>query len=178
MIEKTISSKIHFTGKIFQVEVQQIELEPGTRATREIVRHAPAVAVMAHLAGKGFVLVRQYRKPVEAEVLEIVAGLVEPGEALEDCARREVREETGYDVRSMVELGEMWPSAGYCDERLHMYFAEVEDNGRGQQPDEDERVVPVILTVEQLRQTIAAGEIRDAKTMAAWCLWNERIRGK
>ncbi len=174
MPERTISSKTFYKGRILELELQEIELEPGRRARREIVRHKPAVAVLAQLAAGDYVLVKQFRKPVECDVLEIVAGLVEEGESPAACAVREVQEETGYDVAKLTHLCDVWPAAGYCDEVLHLYHARLASCAEPALPDEDERIVPVRLTGAQLNALIDRGEVKDAKTLAALLLWKRK----
>ena len=174
MREKTLSSRTFYKGRILDLDLQEVELEPGHRAKREIVRHRPAVAVLGELGDGAFVLVKQYRKPVECDVLEIVAGVVEEGEAPEACAAREVQEETGYDVQSLVHLGDVWSAAGYCDEVLHLFHARLVPCDKPAPPDEDERIEVVRLTGSQLEEMIERGEIRDAKTLAALYLWKKK----
>ena len=169
--ERTVRTRRVYSGSLLNIDVLDVELDNGVRSTREIVRHGGAAAVLAEIPGRGFVLVRQFRKPVEREVLEIVAGCLEPGEKPGQCAVREVKEETGYTVRRLRKLGTMWPSPGYSAEVLHLFHAVLEA-GRGQaQPDKDERVRAVCLGKRQLERLIIGKRIRDAKTMVAWSLW-------
>jgi hypothetical protein len=72
--EKTLRAETRYVGRIVSVEVQEVELETGQQAFREIVRHRGAVAVLAVRPDARFLFVRQFRKPVEQVVLEVVAG--------------------------------------------------------------------------------------------------------
>ena len=175
MKEKTLSTKTVFKGRLLRVDVVQIETEDGARSDREVVRHSGATAVLTQLPDGRFVLVRQYRKPVEREMIEIVAGVLKPGEDPDRCAVREVKEETGYTVRELVKLGTIFPSPGYTTEKLHLYFARLFAEQGGLEQDEDERVDTVYLTAEEIRTLIRKGEMKDGKTLAAWLLYLTRV---
>jgi len=93
--------------------------------TREVVRHGNAVAVLARRPDGKFVFVRQYRKAAEEALVEVIAGGLEPGEEPMDGARRETAEETGYEVTDIKFLTTIICTPGYCEERIHLYFAEM-----------------------------------------------------
>jgi len=171
--EKTISSETVYDGRIVKLELVDVELENGTASKREIIRHAGAVVILAREEDGRFVFVRQFRKPVESEMLELVAGTLEKGEDPETCARRELEEETGCSARSLRHLGTVYPSPGYVDERMEIYFAELADGRRAPRLDADEHVVPVRLTREAFTEQVRRGEIRDAKTLAGWLLYEK-----
>jgi len=166
--EKTLTKKTIYEGRILDLEVQEVELENGTKALREIVRHGGAVAVLARRPDGKFVLVRQFRKPVEKEMLEVVAGVLEEGETGEVCARRELREETGYRAAKLVSLGYIYPSPGYVDEKIELFYAETEPDSGDTQPDEDEHLEVVFLDPGEITAKIRKNDINDSKTLAAW----------
>jgi len=170
MKEKTIHSKTAFTGRLLRLEVQDVELEDGTRSVREIVRHPGAAAVLALLDEDRFLLVKQFRKAVEAYSTEIIAGTLDPGEDAETCARREVEEETGHRILEMERLGEIIPSPGYLDERITVFRATVGPVNSSLSMDEDEHVEPTVVTRSEFVEMVKSGEITDAKTLAAWGL--------
>ncbi len=178
MREITRQMKTVFQGRLLRVDAVEVELENGRRAGREIVRHPGAAVILAQLPDDRFVLVRQYRKAVEQELLEVVAGTLHPGENPDDCARRELKEETGFDAVMWIKLGEVYPAPGYTDERLHIYYARLDGRAGALNQDEDEKLEPVFLTALQLDGLISRGEIHDAKTLAAWMLYHRRMAGK
>lgn len=178
MKEKTIVSKRKFNGRLIKVDLLKVELENGRDARREIVRHPGAVAVLCRRPDGRFVFVRQFRKAIENELLEIVAGTREPDEGPFACARREVKEETGYKVVSLERLGCIYSAPGFCDEKIDVFFAELGRIGGRQRPDADEQIAPVYLSAKQVRAMLAANKIRDAKTLAAWMMFSARPRGK
>jgi len=178
MNEKTIRSKTVFQGRLLRLAVVTVDVD-GKRSTREIAYHNGATAVLAQLPDKRFVLVEQFRKPLEQEMLEVVAGGLDKGERPAACARRELREETGYRARRLVALGRMAPAPGYTSEILHLFFAQVDPRQGRKQPDEDERVTVRYLTARQMESLIRQGRIQDGKTLAIWTLYQLKIlRGK
>lgn len=173
--ERTLSSRLAFSGRLLKVEVLDVELEPGVRAVREVIRHPGAVAVVAECPDGRFVLVRQFRKAVEQALLEIVAGGLEPGETPEACVRREIQEETGHTVLSLHRLGSVYPTPGYNSEIIHLYHAAVSaDRTPHHQGDHDERIAIEYVSRAQLDQQIQEGLICDAKTLSAWLLFTVR----
>lgn len=174
MNETTISARRVFDGRLLKLDVLEVELANGRRARREVVRHPGAVAVWARAPDGRFVFVRQFRKAIEGDLLEIVAGTREAGEPPDTCAIREVREETGCDVKTLVPLGFIHTAPGFCEERLELFFAELLETGRRAEPDPDEALDVVRLTREEWEARVARGDIRDAKTLAAWAIVRAR----
>ncbi|MFT9847423.1 NUDIX hydrolase [Aneurinibacillus sp. REN35] len=170
MIEKTLTSTPIYDGKIIQVKVDDVELPNGKTAKREIVHHPGAVAVMAITEDNRMIMVRQFRKPLERMLVEIPAGKLEPGEEPEVCAGRELQEETGYTYVSLSHQASFYTSPGFADEIVHLYRAEGVMPGEAQ-PDEDEFVELMHVTIEEAQQMIAQGDIRDAKTILAVYAW-------
>jgi len=112
LTETTLSTTRLFDGIVFDVDRHEVRLGDGTESKRDIVRHAGGVGVLAQQPNGQFLLVRQYRKAIEREVVEIVAGIREPEEDPEDTARRELAEETGAQAGEMVSLGTYVASPG------------------------------------------------------------------
>ena len=114
---------------------------------------------------------KQYRKAAEEALVEVIAGGLEPGEDPEAGARRETAEETGYDVADIMFLTTIICTPGYCEERIHLYFAELSAVAHGQDQDVDENVYPVVLSEAEVEEGIRAGTIFDSKTLSAWLCW-------
>lgn len=123
MTENTISSEIDFRGRAFQVRVDTVRTDEGRTTTREIVLHPDCVAIIAVDENDNILLVRQFRKSVEKELLEIPAGGIEKGEDPELAVDREMREETGLQPRKIERLGGFYSSPGFCNEYLHLFIA-------------------------------------------------------
>lgn len=174
LVEKTLSVRRAFQGRALTIDIASIELPDGRKTTREIIRHRGAAVILGQRPDGKFMLVRQYRKAVEETLLEVVAGGLEPGEAPEAGARREMEEESGYRVTSIEKLGEAVACPGYSEERQYHYFAKLEAQPRGQHPDSDENLEPVALTADEIDARIASGELHDSKSIVAWHFFRTR----
>ena len=189
MNEKTVSSQRVFNGRLLKIDVLEVELNNGRRARREIVRHPGAVAIWARAPDGRFVFVRQFRKAIEQELLEVVAGTREAGETPEACARREIREETGYAVKILTPLGCIFTAPGFCTERIAIFYAEIAPLSAGltpcdaglagggvSAPDPDEHLDVVLLDEAAWKAMMSRGAVQDAKTWAAWGMFQTRQR--
>ena len=169
--EKTLACERKYTGKIINVDLIDIELPDGRRTKREVVRHGPAVAILARRPDGKFVFVQQYRKAAEEALIEVIAGGLEAGEDPVEGAKRETAEETGYEVTTIKYLTTIICTPGYCEERIHVYYAELAANAHDQDQDPDENVYPVILSETEVEDAIRKGRIFDSKTLSAWACY-------
>ncbi|MNZ67538.1 ADP-ribose pyrophosphatase [compost metagenome] len=171
--EETISTEPIFEGKMISLQVDTVQLEDGRTATREIVKHPGAAAVMALVDGK-LLVVEQFRKPLEKFQVEIPAGKLDPGEDPMTAAARELEEETGYRSDDLKLISAFYTSPGFADEKLYIYFTDKVEQGT-RNPDEDEDLKVEAITLEQAESYISEGRISDAKTILAvyaWKLYN------
>jgi len=171
MYEKTLGSKTVFEGRIIRLEVLDVEMPDGSTSTREIVRHGVAVAVIARRQDGPFVFIRQFRKALDRVCFEAVAGHVDPGETSAIAATRELKEETGYEAETLQFLAPIYPSVGYCDERIDIFYAEVHEPGETHF-DSDEQIETVLVTEKEVNTMICERTLQDAKTLSAWLLYN------
>ncbi|WP_025026165.1 NUDIX hydrolase [Caldalkalibacillus mannanilyticus] len=172
--EKTLRIEPIFTGKVIQLQVEEIELPNGKTATREVVKHPGAVAIIPFTHDGRLVLIRQYRKPLEKEIYEIPAGKLEPSEKPEVCAIRELEEETGYQAESFEKVVSFYTSPGFANELLYIYVAKGLKGGTAQ-PDEDEFVENRLVTLAEALELIAEEKIHDAKTIFAVTYWQNQL---
>ena len=161
------SSEEIFDGKILHVFKYTIERPNGNVATREVIRHVGAVAVVP-LTDDGKVIVeRQYRYPLASVITEIPAGKLDSfTEDRLEAAKRELKEETGYTADELIDLGIYHPAAAYCDEKITIYLAKGLHKGE-QKLDEDEFLNVYEVPLEELVESVMNGEITDGKTQAA-----------
>ena len=164
--EKRLSGETVFEGKIMHVRRDKVLLSDGTEAFREVVDHSGGVCVLALDENKRALLVRQFRYPRELILREIPAGKLEPGEDPAQAARRELLEETGAVAAKWDSLGEIYPTPAYCGEIIRMYLARELTFGEAKL-DEGEFLEVERIDFELLVEQVLAGEIRDAKTVAA-----------
>jgi ADP-ribose pyrophosphatase len=154
-----------YAGRVVTLRLRSFLQPDGTTRLREIVEHAPGAAVVAVDADVQVVLVRQPRPAVNADVLELPAGLVDPGEEPVDCARRELQEETGYVAGRLEALVSFYTSPGFTTELIHIFVATDLRKGTAQHDDEEEIEV-VRLPLDAAIDRIMHAEISDAKTVA------------
>ncbi len=169
--EKTVSTETIYKGKIITVELDDVILPDGKPAKRELVRHPGAVAVIPITEDGKLVLVEQYRKALGRAMVEVPAGKLEPGEAPEITARRELEEETGYACGELVHVTTFATSPGFADETIHVFAArelrKVDNPAAG---DEDEFVEIHEVPLGEAEEMLRDGRIFDAKT-AFSILW-------
>ena len=120
-LEIKLDSKEVFSGKLLHVISDSVLLENGKQAVREIIHHNGAAAVIAFDENNRLLMVRQYRYAIGQELLEIPAGKIDPGETPEQCAARELVEETGYRAGKLTELGVVYPIAAYSSETQYLF---------------------------------------------------------
>ena len=163
--EKTLDQTYHFRGKIMSARVDNIELPNGKPAIREVCEHVGGVGILPIDEDGNVILVRQFRYPYKEVIYEIPAGKLDHGaENIEDCGRRELKEETGFTAKNMINLGQVYPSPGFLNEIVYLYAATGLIAGEVS-PDEDEFVEHVRMPFAEFERKIASDEIRDAKTV-------------
>ncbi|TES83979.1 MAG: NUDIX hydrolase [Dehalococcoidia bacterium] len=165
MAEETLSSRKVFEGRALKLRVDSVKLPNGRKTTREIVEHENCVAIVALDDADNILLVKQFRKPVEKELLEVPAGGIDPGETPEDAVRREMREETGFLPQKVAKLGGFYSSPGFCTEYLHLYLA-TDLVASPLQAEDSESITLMRVPLGQITGLIASGAICDAKSIA------------
>jgi len=163
-MEVTLATEHIYQGRVVNLRVDLVRLTNGRTTKREIVEHGDAVAILAVTPDRDLLLVQQYRKPVESELLEIPAGGVNAQEDPADAVRRELQEETGYVPGTVRHLATFYTSPGFCTETMHLYLATNLTPGQ-RQADEDEAITLVRVPLAQVPALIASGQIKDAKTL-------------
>lgn len=167
MSYKVLESNETYRGKIVRATIDKIEMPDGRPAYREtVLRDKNAAAVLPILEDGKILFVRQYRHAFGEMLLEIPAGVLDDCEVPELCVKRELEEETGKKAGRLEFLCEMYPTVGFCNEVISLFFAFELTDGQ-QKLDEDEFIELESYTLEQALEMIANGEIKDGKTIAA-----------
>ena len=164
-MERTLSSQLIYEGRVVKLRVDTVKTAGGRETTREIVEHSDCVAIIAVDADDNVLLVKQFRKSVEKELLEIPAGGIEPGEDPETTVGREMREETGYLPRQVERLGGFYSTPGYGTEYLYLYLA-TDLIPSPLHAEDTESISLVRVPVSQIPGLISSGSICDAKSIA------------
>lgn len=175
--ESTIKTQRIYKGSLLGLRKDTVKLPDGKKSTREIVEHPGAVAVVAVTRDKELVLVRQFRKPAERVMLEIPAGVPHKGELPEDCARRELEEETGYHARKVRKIWEGFASPGYSNEVINFCLA-LDMTLRQQNTEDDENIEVDLVDIEMCVDMLKNGKINDNKTMIGILIADMYLRGE
>jgi ADP-ribose pyrophosphatase len=133
------------------------------------------VVILPILDREHVVLLRNHRFVIDETLWEVPAGTREPDEPLEECARRELLEETGYQAARWRSLGFLYASPGVLDEKLHLFVAEELTPGPAS-PEPDEQLEPVTVRLDDAIRMCLSGEIKDAKTVTSLLLWERMTR--
>lgn len=152
-----------YHGKIIRLMREVIEVD-GRRMVRETIKHPGAVVIVPLLDRSHIVFVRQYRRAIKRELLELPAGTLGAGERRAACAKRELEEETGWRAHRLRRIGQFYAAPGVISEQLTVFLAQ-DLTPVPPRPEPDELVTPVVLTLQQALAKIRSGAICDAKTI-------------
>ncbi len=162
-----------YRGRIFSLAVDTVTLPSGHRATMEVVRHPGSVVLLPMPAPGRLILIRQYRYVLDRFIWELPAGSLKPGEDPRLAAARECEEEVGLVPGTLDDLGEFFPTPGFCDEAMRFFRCAAltpPPPGSTVRPDDDEVIEPAEFDLAEVRRMIAAGEIVDMKTVVGLAL--------
>ncbi len=161
-----IHSKMLYEGNLFSVQKVIYEWPHEPPLARELVIHPGAVAILPIMTDGRLLTIRQWRSAASEILIEIPAGVLEPGEEIAVCADRELREETGFRARTWKSLGTIYSAPGFTNEKLYLFIATgLEEDPLS--PDEHEAIDLHPLTLEEALTLIETGVITDAKTIVA-----------
>ena len=166
MTETMLDTSEIYRGKVFTVTRDNVELSNNKKTIREVVHHNGGVVIAAETDNK-ILMVKQFRYPTGEVLYELPAGkLDKENEEIFNAAKRELEEETGYIAKNWQNLGFIWTSPGFCNEKLYLYKAS-DLTYKGQKLDEGEILDYVAIDKEEVFNMIKDGRINDSKTIAA-----------
>ncbi len=169
----TLNSQLVFQGTFLKVIRDRVRTMSGQERDREYIRH-PGAALIIPLKDNGKVIMeKQYRHAVQNIFLEFPSGKIDKGESTLQTAQRELKEETGYSAGKWTFLTTIHPVIGYADEKIDLFLAENLFAGTAQ-PDDDEHLELLELSLDELLQKTEIGEVSDVKTQIA-VFWLEKI---
>jgi ADP-ribose pyrophosphatase len=164
MEEIIVSTRQIYSGRVVHLDVHEVILPDGKHSKREQIKHPGAVAIVAIDDKQNVLLVRQYRLPAGGVMIELPAGTLYPEEAPQDCAIREMQEETGFKPQKIESMGGFYAAPGYTTEFIHLFYAT--DLVPSALPGEDDEFLEVFrLPFSIALQMIDKGEILDSKTI-------------
>ena len=166
-----ISTRRMYTGRIIHLDIDTVRFPNGTTGELEMIRHPGATAVVPFLSDPGgedpqILLIRQYRYAAERYLYEVPAGRLDPGEAPDACARRELKEETGCVAERVEHLTTIYTTPGFTDEKIHVFMAVGLTRGEVAR-EADEFIEVETMALSGALSLIERGEIVDGKTVVA-----------
>lgn len=164
---KLLKSELIFSGKVFDLQVDEIEYDSGNKGVREVAVHLGGSVIVPITKDYKIVFVNQFRYPFQKYLLELPAGKLNKDEDPYACAVRELEEETGYKSNNVIKLGAIATTPGFCTEILHIYLAQ--DLLKGNQNREEGEYGMEIhhFTLKEIDELIRSGSIYDSKTISA-----------
>lgn len=162
----TTRSRVAWRGRTITVFEEDVTLPNGHAVTLDVVRHPGASAVVPFVGEDEVLLIRQFRHCAGGTILEVPAGKLDPGEAPERCAARELEEEAGQRAGRLVALGSILTTPGFTDERIHL-FAAFDLVPVPQRLEHDELIEVVRMSLGDALGCVFRGELRDAKSALA-----------
>lgn len=166
-METKINSRILYQGKIFTLTQDDVAISNGSIHSKDIIHHNGGCAILAQRENQ-VLLISQYRYAMGEELYEIPAGKIEGNEDPYKSALREFEEETGYSCQQLEWITTIYPSPGFCTEKIHIYNArQIYTPAHRRAMDEDECIEVHWIDLKQAYRWIQDGKIRDAKTIIA-----------
>jgi len=167
----TIKSDRIYSGRVISLDEDTVRFPDGSTGTLAVVRHPGASAIVPFLSdprgeNPTVLLIRQYRHATGGYLFEVPAGRLDAGEKPEDCARRELLEETGCTAGQFEHLTTVVTTPGFSDERIHLFMATELRQGEAKK-EADEFIEPLPMLLSEALSKIEKGEISDAKTVLA-----------
>ncbi len=166
-----VSTRRMYSGRIINLDIDTVRFPNGTIGELEMIRHPGASAVVPFLTDPAgddptVLLIRQYRYAAERYLYEVPAGRLDPGEAPDACARRELREETGCQAERVEHLITMYTTPGFTDEKIHLFMATGITRGEDAR-EADEFIETETMPLSRALSLVERGEIQDGKTALA-----------
>lgn len=171
--EKTLHSERLYEGRILSLRKDEVLCPNGETSYREIVEHLGGVGILVKINDR-FIIEKQYRYAYDEELYELPAGKLEKGENHLEAAKRECLEETSYRPLELVFLGDMYPTCGYSNEVIHLYYTDkvVKEE---RHLDSDEVIDLLFLSMKEIEKMIKDGLIKDSKLLSAISLYQNKI---
>jgi 8-oxo-dGTP pyrophosphatase MutT (NUDIX family) len=164
-----IKSEPLLQGRAFKIRRDYLKTPDGRETKFEIIEHGGSVVIIPIDSDGNILFVRQYRHAAGGDLLELPAGTREGDEPYEDCAAREIREETGMEAGKLEKVGEFYLAPGYSTEFMGVFLAtELKHNPL--EADDDEFLSVEKMSVKETFEMALRGEMPDAKSLAALLL--------
>lgn len=175
---KLNKSEILFTGKVFDLHVDEITYDSGNKGIREVAVHPGGAVVVPITNDNKIIFVKQFRYPFLKYMLEMPAGKLNKGEDPYLCAVRELEEETGFKAEKVERLGAIATTPGFCTEILHLYIATGLTPGNHNREEGELTMEVYEYSIEEVERLISEGELYDAKSICAFFMAYKKLQNK
>lgn len=177
LTETCLSTRLIHDEGFLRLRKDIVRLPDGSTGTREVVEHPGAAAVVALTDSGDVVIVHQFRYALGRVFAEIPAGKLEHQESPLICARRELREETGWEAREWAWLARVHPAIGFSDEKIEIFLARGLTPGAAT-PDIEEFLEVDVWSVSRVLDGIRTGAVTDPKTITGVLTVDRMQRGE
>ena len=168
-MRKVVASELAFNGRLIKLYREKHLFPGGYLGALEVIKHPGAALIVPFISRDKLILIRQYRPVIDSYIWELPAGTLSHKEDILKCAKRELKEETGYLAKKMRRIGYIYPAPGYTTEKIIIFRADDLTKVTDSQ-EEDEVIEEKILSRAQVKKLFKAGKITDAKTICALTL--------
>jgi ADP-ribose pyrophosphatase len=172
--ETRVDGEVVYDGAFLKVQKDRVLMPDGRHAEREYIRHPGAVVILPLLDDGRILIERQYRYPNDRVFYEFPAGKIDPGEDHLECAKRELKEETGYSAGDWKFVCTIHNAIAYSDEHLEIFLARGLVAGEAKL-DDGEFLETLAVTVDELLAWVREGQISDVKTVIG-SFWLDKLR--
>lgn len=164
-----VSSEVLMKGRAFKIRRDTLKTPDGRETRYDIIEHGGSVVLVPIDQEGNLLFVRQYRHATGLDLLELPAGTRDGDEPYEECAAREIREETGMEAGKLQKVGDFYLAPGYSSEFMAVFLA-TELKANPLPGDDDEFLKLEKIPLKDVDALFARGEVPDAKSLAAWLL--------
>lgn len=176
LIETKLATLVNERPQFLKLQIDNVRLSDASKSRREFIRHPGASLIIPEIKSGQVLFVKQFRYPLQKIFLEFPAGKIDKGESPIQTARRELREEVGYEAKKLSFVTSIHPVIGYGDEVIHIFLAQGL-TFVGDSPDEGEFLIPQVLSLKIALEKLRKHKITDVKTQVALFWYEKMIKG-